>query len=246
MVSSQNALLYSYAMYLIGRSDFTVDRIVLRDVIARWFFMTSLTGRYTSSPESAMESDLARLRDLQSGAEFVAMLDRVCDESLTRDFWEINLPNDLATSAARSPSLYAYFAALNLLDSRVLFSQMKVSELLDPALQPKKQPLERHHLFPRAYLGRLGITDIAKVNQIANYALVEWPDNIEISDRPPSEYFPQMADGLTPAELGDMRFWHALPEGWQDLHYDEFLTQRRQAIAKVIRVGYDRLRAAQS
>lgn len=43
----------------------------------------------------------------------------------------------MATSAARSPELAAYFAALNLLDARVLFSKVKISGLMEPGLQPQ-------------------------------------------------------------------------------------------------------------
>ncbi|MEZ4638759.1 MAG: hypothetical protein R2856_27980 [Caldilineaceae bacterium] len=46
--------------YLIGKQDYHVDPYILRNAIARWYFMTSLTGRYTSSPETAMDQDLAR------------------------------------------------------------------------------------------------------------------------------------------------------------------------------------------
>ena len=61
---------------------------------------------------------------------------------------------------------------------------MKVSELLDPASHAKKSAIERHHLFAKNYLKSLGITETRDTNQIANYALVEWSDNIAISDRP--------------------------------------------------------------
>jgi len=31
----------------------------LREVMARWFFMATLTGRYTGSPEARFEQDMA-------------------------------------------------------------------------------------------------------------------------------------------------------------------------------------------
>jgi len=46
----------------MGRTEYKVEEFKLRQIIARWFFMASLTGRYTSSPESALEFDLARFR----------------------------------------------------------------------------------------------------------------------------------------------------------------------------------------
>ena len=65
MISSQSALLYSYTLYLIGRTELHIDKHILRSAIAQWFFMSALTGRYTGAPEGAMESDLASLRDVR-------------------------------------------------------------------------------------------------------------------------------------------------------------------------------------
>ena len=62
MISSNNALLFAYAFYLIGRVRFAVPEHALQKAIGRWFFASSLTGRYTSSPETIMDGDLARLR----------------------------------------------------------------------------------------------------------------------------------------------------------------------------------------
>ncbi|WP_217696385.1 hypothetical protein [Rhodobacter aestuarii] len=61
MISSNNALLYAYAFYLLGRKRYAVPEHVLQKLIGRWFFATSLTGRYTGSPETVMDADLARL-----------------------------------------------------------------------------------------------------------------------------------------------------------------------------------------
>ena len=243
MISSQIGLLFNYATYLIGKRDFGVDTKRLRRVMARWFFMTSLMGRYTGSYETVMDQDFNRMRDVKTADEFVALLDRVTGETLTEDFWTIRLPNDLATSSARSPSLFAFYAAQNLLDANALFSDIKVSTLLDPSIMANKAALERHHLFPRAHLKTSGVTDTRDINQIANFALVEWSDNISISDSPPSVYFPQYAKEFSGEELERMMYWHALPKGWHELEYAAFLDTRRRAMAAVIRDGFDRLYA---
>jgi hypothetical protein len=241
MISSQNALLYAYALFLTGKRDYGIDSYTLRNTMARWFFMASLTGRYTGSPETRMEQDLALLRGIESGQEFVRSVERIIADTFTEDYWNINLPNALATSSARSPSLFAYYAALNLLGARVLFSKMKVSELLDPALKGPKAAIERHHLFPRGYLKTLDLTSTRDTNQIANFALVEWSDNIDISDKSPAEYFPQYAARFTQQELDEMMYWHALPKGWEEMEYPEFLEARRKGIARVIRDGFLKL-----
>jgi len=238
MITSANALLYTYALFLIGKRDYGVDAYTLREVIARWFFTVAITGRYTSSPETIMEQDLARLREAKGADDFVSVLDRVVHDTLTQDYWNITLPNELATSAARSPSLFAYFAALNVLDARGLFSKLKVVELLDPTLKGRKSPLEKHHLFPKAYLKSIGITERRATNQIANYALVEWSDNIAIADEPPASYLPKYAARFNDDELRQMSHWHALPDGWQDMEYEKFLDVRRRLMAGVIREAF--------
>ena len=174
MISSQNAVVYCYLLYLIGKRDFNVEPGALRDVIARWFFMVALTGRYTGSYESQVEADLARMRGLDSPDAFVSQLNRIIDDVFTPDYWEITLPNEFESSAGFSPTLFGYYASLNVLDARILFSSMRVNQLMDPALNANKAPVERHHLFPRAYLKSMGVTEVRDINQIANMALVEW------------------------------------------------------------------------
>lgn len=238
MITSQNSVLYCYVLYLIGRTDYGVDEFALRRVMGRWFFMASLTGRYTGSPESAMEFDLARFRDVNDAETFVRTLQQVCDQTLTEDYWTIQLPNELATASSRSPSLFAYYASLVLLDAKVLYSGQKVADLLDPTLSPPRSAMERHHLFPRGYLESIGVGQRRERNQIANYAFVEWGDNVQIADQPPSEYVPVCEERFAAKDLEEMYYWHALPDGWASMTYQGFLERRRELMAKVIRDGY--------
>ena len=238
MISSQNNLLFSYMLYLIGRTEYKVPEFDLRRGIARWFFMSAVTGRFTGSPESAMEFDLARLRDIDSSEGFLQTLNHICDITLTNDFWSVSLPNDLATSSPRSPSLFAYHAALVLLDAPALFSKIKVADLLDPSIHANRSAVERHHLFPKGFLSKIGITAIRDTNQIANYALVEWVDNVDISDQAPAEYLPDMKGRFSPSELERMYHLHALPPNWEQMDYREFLEKRRELMALVTAEGY--------
>jgi hypothetical protein len=241
LISSQNNLLFSYILYLIGRTEVGVDSFILRKTISQWFFMSAVTGRYTGSPESAMESDLARLRDVENADQFVGRLKQICDITLSGDFWDVSLPNDLATSSPRSPSLFAYNAALVLLDAPVLFSKAKVGDLLDPASQANRAAIERHHLFPKEYLSSIKVTEISKTNQIANYAYVEWEDNNDIGGLAPNKYLPAMKDRFSPSVVSSMYHYHALPDEWEDMEYFDFLERRRELIAQIIREGYEKL-----
>ena len=242
MISSENALLYTYVLWLIGRRDYGVELPQLRDVIARWFFMAHATGRYTSSPESQMESDLLRLRDVpeRDAAEFCRRLDREAGTVFTHDYWAISLPNRLQTSGGKSPAMIAYWAALNLLDAELLFSTTKVSSRLDPGVKAVRD-IERHHLFPKKHLATQGITANPRANQIANMAFVDWSENADISDDAPMKYWPVMSARVDAERLKNQRYWHALPLGWEQLGYDEFLEKRRKLIAQVVRAGFEQL-----
>ena len=241
LISSQMAVLYTYALWLIGKRDFKVDLYRLREVMARWFFMATLTGRYTGSPEARFEQDMALLRGANRADDFVRILDEQISAVLTKDYWEVTLPNELETAAARNTAQFAYYATLCLLEARVLYSKMKVSELLDPTTKAKKTALERHHLFPRKYLQRIGVREKRLINQVANYALVEWSDNIKISDRAPRDYVPELEKRFASDELQQMYDWHGLPSNWYELDYEDFLKERRRRIALIIKFGFERL-----
>lgn len=242
LISSQNALLYAYAFYLIGRDRFKAPEHILGKLIGRWFFFTSLTGHYTaSSPETVMDGDLNRVKNIEKWEQFAQVLNDVMKTELTEDYWNVTLPARLETSSARNPELFAYMAAQIQLGSPVLFSYKKIADLLDPSLKPKKKLLERHHLFPRAWLEKQGIYDLKEINQQANFALLEWPDNIDISDAPPFEYVPELKNRFPENVLREMYEMHALPENWETLPYEDFLRQRRKLMAALIRRGYEAL-----
>lgn len=242
LITSEMALVYTYSLWLIGKQDFGLDQHTLRDLMARWFFMSSLTSRYSSSAETRMEQDLTLIRGCSSSEEFVRTLEQEISAVLTNDYWNVTLPNELATASARNPGQYAFFAALCLLDAPVLYSSMKVRDLLDPTSQPHRSALERHHLFPRKYLEKLGIKDNHDINQVANFALVEWHDNVEIGDRPPSDYAPEYERRFPPDKLKEMYWYHALPEGWYKMDYWTFLEERRRRMAEIIRKGFESLK----
>lgn len=203
--------------------------------------MSLLTARFSSSPESRMEQDLAELRELKTADQFLFRLASVEVSTLTDDYWTKSLPLDLATSAGRSPALFGFYAAQTLLGAHALFSASPVVDLLDPPAHGKKRALERHHLFPKQYLKNLGIEGVRDVNQIANYALVEWDDNIAIPDSPPAQYWNKYAERFDEETLSQMMQWHALPDDWWTMSYEQFLDARRPLIANVIRLDYQML-----
>lgn len=172
----------------------------------------------------------------------MSLLESKIEGVFTGDYFGITLPNNLANSAPRNPSWFGYCAALNVLDSKVLFSTLHTRELFSPTADGTKSALERHHLFPKAYLARIGITDDRDRNQTANFAFIEWSDNIEILDDSPAEYMKDQLAKIPSDEKDGIYADHALPDGWEHMEYADFLSQRRVLMAKVIKRGYERLK----
>lgn len=244
MVTAKNAVLYGYALWLIGRTEFGVPVDDLREVMARWYFMAQITGRFSGSPETRAQQDLNRLDGLdRTPATFKEAIDSLVATTLTADWWMVTLPEDLHTSNMSGPAYTGYVAALNILDADVLLSNLKVKDWIDPNRRPVKG-VEKHHLFPKDYLkGPLGLSSTRQINQVANQALVEWSDNIDISNRAPAVYWhDQVADKKIHGDRQALQtWWHALPEGWTDMEYTEFLAARRKLIAAVTHEGFRKL-----
>jgi hypothetical protein len=241
MVSSTTALIYSYALFLIGWRQCGVHEHELQRLIARWFVANLITGRYSGSSETIMEEDLAAVRDLSTAANFVEVIEGRLAALLTNDFWNKTLPLELETSSSRSPAALAYLAAQVKLNAPALLSDKAVAQLLDPAIRPPRPPMDRHHLYPRGYLQKAGIKNRKEINQVANFAVVEWPDNIRIGSKAPAEYVPQIRPRFSSAAWDSMMRAHAMPPDWYDLEYEEFLRQRRPLMAAMIRRAYDSL-----
>ncbi|MCH8560351.1 GmrSD restriction endonuclease domain-containing protein [Nesterenkonia sp. DZ6] len=251
MVTSDMNVLSSYALWILGRTRFGVDVTTLRNLMARWFFMSQLSGRYTGSAETQLQKDLDRLTaiDGSDSSSFVSTLETVISAELSDDFWTLRMPDSLVTSSsALSPAYQTYLAALNILDADMFMLRNKVQQWMDPSL-PATKGTEGHHLNPRKYLENVvGIKDLKKINQVANFAPTDWSTNILISDREPAEYWPALvaARGFSGDALRQQMFWHALPEDWETMGYEEFLQERRILMAQVTRSGYEQLKSGQS
>lgn len=245
LITSRVTTLYAYAFFLIGRESFGVPLDRLRRLVARYFVMSSLTGRFTGgSSESEMDEDLARLRSLPDGDAdgFARTLEDIVHSELTDDFWKVTLPSRLESSNQRTGA--PFWAAQCALGATALYSELTIASLLDPSFSSTKKGVEVHHLFPKAWLCRNGHAEPRAYNQVANFALVEWSDNIAISDKDPREYVPQYEAKFAADDLEAAYRLHALPAGWWELDYGTFLVERRRAMAPVIRRSFEKLAAA--
>ena len=146
------------------------------------------------------------------------------------------------SSASVSAAWNAYLAALNILNKKVLFSDLYYRELLSGDYNGTRNALEKHHLFPKAYLEKIGIKDDRDRNQIANFAFIEWGDNMTVGGEAPAKYFKPIFERKTiEGERKEIMKYNALPENWYSMKYNDFLMKRRKLMSKVIKEGYERL-----
>ena len=166
---------------------------------------------------------------------------------MTNDFFDITLVGSegLAVSGRGNNAWNAYVASLNIMNAKILFSKSNhfVSKLFEPGTDGNRKSLEKHHLFPKAYLKSLNCTD-AKINQMANYALIDWKDNMDILDDAPSVYYPIICAGMSDEQIRVMEEENALPHGWENMSYDDFLIERRKLMAAKIKIAFEVLKKA--
>ena len=244
LISSKNAVIYSYIFYLLGKTEHEMDHKELERVIAKWFFMANLISRYSSSPESQMEADLNRIKDCKSGSDFVDFIEKTIKGILTNDFWKISLPKDfLVTSSATSPAGNTFFACQIRNGEKVLFSDRTISDLFDPTVKVKKKVLERHHIFPANYLKKHRVRQTDR-NQISNMVYLEFQDNIKISDDSPEVYISKVKKKYyqgKEGQLDNMLRSHCIPRDFYEMNYSDFLDVRRELMAKYIRETFERI-----
>lgn len=245
LILSGNAIFYSYAFYLIAKHRFHASYNENMHLTSLWFFYASLVSLYTGSFESTVESHLNSIKDLSTLKEYKDFILSRVNERLTNDYFDITLVGSegLAVSGKGNNAWNAYVAALNIMDAKILFSKsnLLVSKLFEPGTDGNRKSLEKHHLFPKAHMKAQGYTD-AKINQMANYAFIDWKDNMDILDDAPSVYYPIVCEGRSDEEILRMEEENALPHGWENMPYGDFLVERRKLMAAKIKQAFDLLK----
>lgn len=77
IIASQNAVVFSYVLYLIGKYEYNVRPLELQKIIRKWIFMTTITYFYSGSTESNVEKQFADLREVKTAEDFISYLDKV-------------------------------------------------------------------------------------------------------------------------------------------------------------------------
>jgi len=243
LIGGKNTVNFAYILYLRARNE-VVNPDDIEHIVRRWFVMSMLTGRYSSSPETAFDLDIRQIDT--SGV--MAYSSAVFNAELSDSFWSALLPQLMETSSGISPYFLVYQAAqVKLKDKGFLSRDIAVTDLL-------LNRADVHHLFPRKYLKDKGLSR-GQYNQIANYALAQNEINIAIGAKAPKIYFNELIEqcqggkkkygGIT--NLDDLKEnlrQQAIPEGvfsnFAD-DYDQFLIERRKLMAAKLKDYFFRL-----
>ena len=240
LIASSNAVVFSYVLYLIGKLEYKVDSVRLNKIISKWFFMSAITYFYTGSTESEVERQFADLRSVHTADEFIAYLEAAIASRFTEDYFKLTLPIELNTSSSISPAWNGYVASQIVLNNPMLFSTSSLTPYLLPGASGTKNAVDKHHIFPKNYLEKIGYTADRDRNQVANFTYLDYVTNIDISDDAPVLYIQRYKDRLGD-EFKTHCENHALPENFETMEYMEFLSQRRVRMAQLIKKAFSRL-----
>lgn len=244
LVRSQNVLNFGYILYLTLK-DQKMDAALIEKLVRKWIVLSMLTGRYSSSPETAIDYDIKRFTE-QDLVEFIKNIEA---GELSDAFWNYTLVTRLDTSVASSPYFLVFLMAQVKRGARGFLSeQITIQSLIE-------QRGDIHHIFPKKFLQKNGVNNRKDYNQIANYVYIQSEINIRISDTAPCKYMEKMlgqvageglayggimseedlkknlAENCVPEEFVKMDIWD----------YAVFLEKRRTLMAQYIRDYYKSL-----
>ncbi len=245
LISSQNAINFSYIVYLKLRSEKYNDSDI-ESAVKRWLVLSLLTGRYSGSPESTFDFDI---RNIANG-NFKKYLADVESAELSEGFWTAGLPQQLNSPLSTNPSFNVYLAALCKLNAKGFLSKdITVKDLII-------HKGDIHHLFPKDYLKRNDLTK-SDYNQVANYVYMQSEINIKVGNRSPIDYFTilkeQCEKNTNQLKFGGISDFEALklnledndiPQEIMEMNvedYEAFLTLRRKKISEKLKLYYNSL-----
>lgn len=222
---SYNSFYVLYILiYYLSKNDLKFKNQEEANKAIFWLFTSLLWGRFSGSSESYLEKDINALKEKNS-------LDALIEEMhLFRGDNLYLREEDLALQGVRSRIYNIFYSAIRAQNAR---------DWANPALTlysksvGKNNKLQRHHIFPKAFLYRKynssNSIHKAMVNEISNIAFITQQSNIEILDKDPAEYL----NKIDPQELRK-QFVPTDKTLYDIENYEEFLKQRRRLLSEGI------------
>jgi hypothetical protein len=182
-----------------------------RATLAKWFWRTCFSHRYSGNPQRNMRRDIEQAVKLRNGEESTLADVAI---SVEQDFFLTHQFN-IRTVATRSFILLLAQAEPR---SFVSGQPVKVDKVL-----AKLNRSEYHHCFPKA---KLKHSPSALVNALANFAIISSVENKKISDKLPSEY-----RALMPTDAKKIQKHAAIPDSLFEDTFVDFMNDRAEILA---------------
>ena len=199
-----------------------------RDKLLFWFVQAGMWGRFSTSTESSIDKDLEALEGPDGG------LDKLLDQLR---LWHGGLR--VESEHFTGWSLGARFYPVLYLITRMGQARDWGTGLpLKANLLGKMSRLEVHHIFPKSQLYKQGYKR-AEVNALGNFCFLTKDTNINISDRLPEDYFPEV-EKAHPGALAS-QWIPEDPELWKTENFIAFLQVRKSMLAKEVNIRMEDL-----
>ena len=256
-LSSDAALLSSYAIFLFLISKKDISKEYKKNAIGLWLLFCTLTKRYTSHTDTQTKNDLEAFILLKSAREIIEKIHSIVDEKL---------PNEASfgTYYKECDNILTICCAQQ--NITTLFS--KGSSIRQAIEKPGKgSSLQEHHIFPKNFMKKnymkkqmtpaqadAAVDKNVDIND--NLAPIAASENSKISDDSPLDYVSKgtkpnkrgvfkhqpIKDGFSEAEWSQMCENYALPDNWWKLSFEDFVKKRAALMPRVIKKSFDALK----
>ena len=191
-----------------------------RDKLLFWFVQAGMWGRFSGSTESFIDQDLAALEGPGGG------LDKLLEQLR---FWHGGLRVEPGHFTGWSLGA-RFYPVLYLLTRMGQACDWGTGLPLKASLLGKMSRLEVHHIFPKSQLYKCEWNyKKPEVNALANFCFLTKDTNLDISDRLPSVYFPEVEEAH-PGALASQ--WIPMdPALWRIENFRDFLEARKELLA---------------
>jgi hypothetical protein len=201
-------------------ADVGANRIKL----LRWFWCSVFGQQYENAPNSQAEKDFGELKAWMGGGHEPESVASFSLESLK-----------LRNVRPKQRAVYRGAMALILQNGALDFHER--GAITSQLIADKKNPVDDHHIFPRAFLDEQGVSPALR-DCILNRTYIDRATNHRLSRRAPSDYFSEIRQKHGAQDTDDLLRTHLLPIGNDSPllkdNFEGFLTMREKLLMNLI------------
>ena len=107
LINANMPLNFAYTLYLLALESDEFNAGEVNQFVQKWYVLSILTQRYSSSPESQMWTDLRNLKE----KGFRNYFNEIESSVISDAFWNVKIPQDLENTSGSNPTYLTYLAA---------------------------------------------------------------------------------------------------------------------------------------